>query len=640
MPLFVVFVFASVVFGAGAMLAPALPTRGPRIGLAAAFSLAFVVAGSIFYAAAFGWNTLVIDYLWFAVLVGIFFAGTLSAGMYRAEAEGGTREYTGWPGPHELLFLGVVALIFIAPVLVVPVPLDTDAQGFGYLALMLKLGGSLTTLTPYYPEVAYLYSPGFPALVAYLGTQLNAGLHTIQMAIGAVLCVVFVWLAYDFGNELAWLRSSRSESRRLGIVMACCAMITTGLHTAHLDSHFTALIGLVFALAFVTFTLRYLHEGRTTDFFAAAVTLAGLPLSQPDMTIVMMLGYGPWLLTMWLAGPRPSVKRWLGLAVGIPLLAVVGIAPWLVKIAPLLGSDIRSPFEISARHVIPLVVFNGGLIVVLALTGIALSVRRGLRTHSLDMMMLIWLILVIDFSTVGLTKALIPWLPLFKYDYPFSIAWHGPIIPYMYFGASALVWLVERLGTERIVRVARQVSAPLAIGTVTLVALVAAFVEPLIAFSKTTPFQIYGAFSSHADVQAMIWLRQNTQPDDIILNHPGDHEADWAPVIAQRNTIFFRPQPFFQHTEKIEQQWQDLMQFWRDPADPANEMLLRRYQVRYVLVPQIVTRPETVQGAAFRWRMPVPNALRFMTPPRETPFLTLIQDFDGAQVWQVIGDMR
>src|SRR5258707_15230626 len=98
MPIFVIFVFGSIVMGAGAMMAPAMPTHGPRIGLAAALALAILVVGALFNAALFGWNTLLIDYLWFALLVGIFLAGTLSAGMFLSEA-GGITEYTGRLGP-------------------------------------------------------------------------------------------------------------------------------------------------------------------------------------------------------------------------------------------------------------------------------------------------------------------------------------------------------------------------------------------------------------------------------------------------------------------------------------------------------------------------------------------------------------
>jgi len=538
MPIFVIFVFASIVLGAGAMLAPALPTHGPRIGLAAALTLAFVVDGALFLSTLFGWNTLTIDYLWFATLVIIFLSGTISAGMFRAEAKGEEEDYKGWPGPRELAFFLMVGIIFAAPALTLPVPLDTDAQGFGYLALMLRNSGSLTTLAPYHPEISYLYSPGFPTLAAYLATQLHADLQNIELGLGTVFSILFVWLAYDFGNEL-----DPDKVRRTGLVTAVCALIGTGAITADLDSHYTTLMALCFALAFLTFAIRFHREGRRADFIAAAVTLAGVPLSHPDTTIILMLGYVPWLATMWLAKPRPTVRRWLGLAIGIPLLAVAGMLPWLLKIVPLLSSNIRSPFEISATHLVVMVVYHGGVIVVLALIGIALAVRR---RNTVDLLMIVWLAMIIDFSSIGILAKIAPGI-ISKYDYPFSIAWHGPIIPYIYFGATALLWAMQRAGRDRVENWVKAASLPVMNVAALAVLLVMLFAEPLTVATKSTPLQIYGAFSSRADVQAMHWLLQNTPTDALILNHPGPQEGDWAPIIAQRNTVYFRSAVLSQH---------------------------------------------------------------------------------------------
>ncbi len=627
MPIFVIFVFASIVFGAGALLAPALPTSGPRIALAGTLTLALVLSGAMFWAALFGWNTLAIDYLWFAVLVIIFLGGTLSSGIRRAEAKGDGREYGGWPGPRELAFFVMVALIFAAPALTLPVPLDTDAQGFGYLALTLRNGGSLTTLAPYHPEISYLYSPGFVALAAYLSQQLNAGLHSIQLALGAVLSVLFVWLAYDFGNEL-----DPDKARRTGLVMAVCALIGTGLLTADLDSHYTALLALVFSLAFMTFAIRFHREGRRADFMCAAITLAAVPLSQPDVTIILILGYVPWLGTMWLAKPRPTFRRWLGLAAGIPLLALAGISPWVAKIAPLLGSDIQSPFVASTGHLLILVAYHGGLIVLLSLIGIGLAARR---RSAVDLLMIVWLILIIDFSSLGVLESVAPGLlaPLTRYDYPFSVAWHGPIIPYIYFGATALLWLMQRIGRDRAEHWIKTASLPVINGVALIVVLLMAFADPLLAASKQTPLQVYGAFSSRADVQAMQWIQQNTRPDSLILNHPGPQEGDWAPIVAQRNTVYFRSQPFFRNTDKVEAMQKALLAFWRYPGDPANADLLARYDVSYVLVPQVVNRPETLK-MMFRWRPPLPGAASYGAVG-DAPYLKLVFDADGAQVYQV-----
>ncbi len=267
MPLFVIFIFGSVVIGAGAMLAPAWPTEQPRIGLSAALALALVIGGALFWAMLFGWNTLVIDYLLFALVTAIFLGGTLSYGQMRAEQRGGELldADQGWPGPRDLLFFALVGLYFIIPTLVLPVPLDTDAQGFGYLALMARLGGSFDSLAPFHPEITYLYSPGFTLLTAYLSQQLGQGLHSVQFGVGAVLALVCVWLAYDLGAEI--------RDKQLGRASALAMVAGLGLFTAFMDSHFTTLLGLVFALAFVIFALRYQRGGAWADAVGAGLML-------------------------------------------------------------------------------------------------------------------------------------------------------------------------------------------------------------------------------------------------------------------------------------------------------------------------------------------------------------------------------
>jgi len=124
MALLALFVFGAVVLGAGAMLSPAWPTPQPRIGLAAALSLALIVGGTVFYASLIEWDTLVVDYLLFALVVGIFLGGTLSVGQTRAEKRGETLEDAdqGWPGPQDLSVLTFFAVLIGAFVFVFPLP--------------------------------------------------------------------------------------------------------------------------------------------------------------------------------------------------------------------------------------------------------------------------------------------------------------------------------------------------------------------------------------------------------------------------------------------------------------------------------------------------------------------------------------
>jgi hypothetical protein len=628
MSLFVIFIFSAVVIGAGAMLAPAWPTRQPRIGLNAALALGVIIGGALFWSMLFGWDTLVIDYLLFALITAIFLGGTLSYGQMRAEQQGGELPDAeqGWPGPHDLLFFALVALIFAIPALVLPVPLDTDAQGFGYLALMARLGGDFGALAPFHPEVTYLYSPGFPLLIAYLSQQLGQGIHSVQLGVAAVLGLLCVWLAYDLGAEL--------RDKRLGRALALAMLGGLGLFTAYMDAHYTTLLGLVFGLAFVIYTLRYQRDGYRADLIGAGLMLGAVVVAHPDTTIILALGYGPWLLTMWFGQPRPTLRRWLGLALLVPLIALVAIAPWLWRIQPMLTGELLSPFGRSLDYWRVMVTFHGVWIVPVSLIGIV----AGLRQRAQAVILAVgWLVIIVDFAALGIIESLFPWLPLFRYDYPFSIAWHGPIIPYTILGGIGLLWLWDRFFQARLEPVFRRYAYGL-IGVGIVAALLAlVFNGQILALSKGR-IGFFGAFASHADVQVMTWLRDNTPPESRVLNFPGtnfdnSHEGDWVPVISERDSVYYRWQPFFRNMEASIAEQDRLRDFWRDPADPAHADLLTEAGIDYVIVPQIMGNPASF-ASAWRWNQPFAWAFEMESEVADAPYLELAFEADGAQVFK------
>jgi len=278
---------------------------------------------------------------------------------------------------------------------------------------------------------------------------------------------------------------------------------------------------------------------------------------------------------------------------------------------------------------------HGGVIVVLAVIGALSSARR--RSPA-TLLALVWLIAIVEFSTLGLLERAFPALlaPLLKYDYPFSLAWHGPIIPYTILGGSGLLWLADRRGAARADWLARRLAYPaVALGAVALLVIVVAF-DPLLAASKEAGVRFYGAFSSSADVAAMQWLRDHTPPDARVLNHPGPHEGDWAPVIAERDTVFFRPQPFFRGTARADAEQDALRAFWRDPADAAQQAALLAAGVRYVLVPQVFANPDALADMV-RWRPPLDEAASYAAEKvADAPYLRLVFDRDGARVYEVV----
>ena len=629
MSLFVIFIFSAVVIGAGAMLAPAWPTRQPRIGLSAALTLGVVIGGALLWSMLFGWDTLVIDYLLFALITTIFLGGTLSYGQMRAEQQGEELSDAdqGWPGPHDLLFFAFSALVFVIPALVLPVPLDTDAQGFGYLALMARLGGNFETLAPFHPEVTYLYAPGFPLLVAYLSQQLGLGIHSVQMGVAAVLSLLCVWLAYDLGAEV--------RDKRLGRTFALAMLGGLGLFTAYMDSHYTTVLALVFALAFVIYALRTLRDGYRADMVGAGLMLGAVVISHPDTTIILVLGYGPWLLTLWFGQPRPTRRRWLMLALVVPFIAGVAIAPWLWRIRPLLSGELLSPFTRSTDYLRTMLTLHGMWIVPVSLIGIVLGLRQRSQAAILAVG---WLVMVVDFAALGIAEALFPWLPLFRYDYPFSVAWHGPIIPYTILGGTGLLCLWDRFFRARLEAILHRYAYGL-IGAGIVAALLAlTFNGQILALSKGR-IGFFGAFASHADVQAMTWLRDNTPPEARVLNFPGtnfdnSHEGDWVPVIAERDSVYYRWQPFFHNMEASIAEQDRLRAFWHNPADPAHAPLLAAAGIDYVIVPQIIGNPDSF-ATAWRWNQPFAWNFEMDSAVANAPYLSLVFEADGAQVFRL-----
>lgn len=617
-------VLIAILLGAGLLVASMLPSRGARIGLGAVVFLALAVDGTWIAAPWAGWSPALANGVWIGAFVLIGSGALFAARHYQARHD--LPSWT-WPSLRDLSFLLAVILLLGAVITVLPVPLDTDAQGFGYLALTLRDGHDYLTLAPWHPEIEYLYSPAYTGLVADLSTRFDLSISSLEMILGAITVILFVWAAYDLGSELEGPRTAR------GLMLA--ALIGTGTFTAFMDSHYTALLALVFSLGFISFVLRFLQTRRWSNALLAAICLAAVPLSQPDITIALIIGYAPWLLVIGFSQPRPSLKTWLVLSVVIPLAALGMAGPWLISLTDLLKSGIESPFKVATSHWRTLVFMHGGLIVLLAVLGAGIGLRR---RHPAHLLMMVWLVGIVEFSTLGLLEKAFPDLfrMLLKYNYPFSLAWNGPIIPYTVLGGTALVWLADRLGGESVDRLVARLAIPVSVVAMIGIAAGVVFFQPLLKETKNRGVSFYGAFSSTADVKAMRWLRDHTPQDARILNHPGPQEGDWVPVIAERDTIYFRPQPFFRGTYLADAEQKALRDFWRDPANPDYAKLLNDAGISYVLVPQVFGDPTSFEDM-LRWRHPIPEAASYLkSAVSAAPYLRLVYDYNGAQVYQVV----
>jgi hypothetical protein len=329
MTFFVIFVLMGLIMGTGTMLAPAIPSREPRIAASGIFSFGVVLSGSIFWGATFGWDTLVVDYLWFAVIVGIFLGGTLGVGMKRVEdaaEEAGEDEDAamGWPGPLPLAIFFVWFMVVSFAFFNVDVEhLLVDDDGLLERIEALQDSNDFSIVE----DVSTDQSPGFSAMLSYLDKQLDV--RSTELLRGAFITfyVTLFWLLYDLGLTLngnhhtVWLFP-------LGAV--------TGLIV--FPENYLVLLGANFVLAFWIFALRWSRTTLTFDGFAAAVCAAAGILSYPltiGPLVLIYLGIGLFMGLRQYREPgqsRQLLQSWGKGLVVIPMLTLMGLSPWLINL--------------------------------------------------------------------------------------------------------------------------------------------------------------------------------------------------------------------------------------------------------------------------------------------------------------------
>lgn len=283
------------------MLAPALPTFQPRVGLSATLTLALIIGGSLFMLSLTANDPLVIDYVLFALLSGSVLGGTIAQAQTRAEEKGEelTDADQGWTGPQDLLFFGLIGVIFVGLLLIV--------QPF-------QIGA---------------YSAGMEMMTSYVGRQLQQTRPVVQRALAAIVAFLAVWMSYDLGSE--W------RSKPLG---RCMALVGLPLLTAlYLRGEFIVLMGVLFGIAYLIFLMRAVYGSHRLDIVGAGLMLGACLYASVDAFVLMAIASFVWILVVMRWPPEKikekASRRWLWT---IPVIAVLATLPWWLTHIETVGS--------------------------------------------------------------------------------------------------------------------------------------------------------------------------------------------------------------------------------------------------------------------------------------------------------------
>lgn len=256
MSLFVLFVLGAVIIGVGTMLAPALPTEQPRVGLTSTLALAIVVSGGILWTRFIGWDTLLIDYLLFGIVSLVILGGTMVQAHQKATGEldsSDSEPEIEWMSRNDFLLFVIIGVICLIPLF-----LPEQASIF---TVTISYGQRLSEIENAYPQIQNFGATGFHILSNYLSQQLQQDSLLVYPAVGSVLAFLCVLTAYDFGAEL--------KNIPLGRILALGMLIFLSIAYFVFPDFYNRLIGLLFIIALLIFAFRTVKYRQWQDILGA-----------------------------------------------------------------------------------------------------------------------------------------------------------------------------------------------------------------------------------------------------------------------------------------------------------------------------------------------------------------------------------
>lgn len=314
---FVTFVLLGLTVGVGMMLAPALPTAEPRVAAGSVLSFALILNAALFHAAIFGWNILMVDYLWFAFIMVVFLGGTLTVGMQKVEQAlaAGETATLGWPQiPTMTVFIlwGVLFMVVISARADLSVAI-VESKGLADSIATMQESVQLDAL----PDVQGRLGPGVPALLTYFSTQLPSDLPETFGGLLVTVHILLIWMLYDLGKELGL-------SRRYVWLLTLAAPALALFFATDI----VLLVGVLFITGFWLFSLRWTQSSLVLDLVAGVACAAAAVLTHPATVGAMIAVYFTNLL---LVSPQRHAKWGIG-TVLLPILTVVSLLPWLITL--------------------------------------------------------------------------------------------------------------------------------------------------------------------------------------------------------------------------------------------------------------------------------------------------------------------
>jgi hypothetical protein len=266
------------------------------------------------------------------------------------------------------------------------------------------------------------------------------------------------------------------------------------------------MMAMIFALAFVIYQLRYLREGYRSDLIGAGLMLGATLITHTEVFVATLAGFVVWLGVLWLGRAegesRPSVTRWLILAVGVLLIAGLATGPYLLRVGGQLGQAYAAATaKLLVIDMSSFLMFHNPLLLILGAVGVYFGLQR---RDQITLFAVGWTVILV--ILYGLTSEVLT-------------------LPLSILGGIGLLEVWDRVLRPAVPEsIQRQPAALLALAIIVLVG-------GAVLFTTRLPNGLPAE-----EMAAVDWVRQNTPLEATVLNTM-PLESEWLPLVAERRTV-------------------------------------------------------------------------------------------------------
>lgn len=473
------------------------------------------------------------------------------------------------------------------------VPPHQDAQLHGFIEMFMKTEASYPVVHPYRDGTEYyiLYPPGYHVIVAVLAQLTDIPIQTLTMIVSTLSLSLMSVMLYEIAYYLTRNRYVALLAGILSVNRASFFLMNT--------SQMTEMMALLACTAFLFSFFYSFGENKSAVLPGIYMGIVGLIHSRFFFWIGVTLFVFAFLL--FITKDKKFRTDYKSIFI-VLITAFLVVSPWLVSKLNMINPAAGRLYSHRYTYIHDIPEYWGWVILPAVIIGAAVI---WFRKRKCEFFLLAWAISCLFLMNYWRVLALFKfswfearegyYLDPFSFIRPDTIPFYALIFVIPLMSAYSFELITDSMETEKQVgtininllrkkTIAKFLTRHLP--TITVI-LIVSFIYIELHCPRTK--EPHGQQIVKADVKALTWLKGNTKFEDTLILNPNTppNWGNWAPVVSERKTVFFRNtgHRYVVETPNLGINWKEADWAFHHINEPKARDIIKKYRITHLYIP-------------------------------------------------------